>query len=64
MTQFSKGDKVVKSDGPDRVGIVERAWKAGSRVMRGGLVHQNEQYLVNWGGVTCYEDGSRITAAI
>lgn len=57
---YGVGDGVVKAVGPDRLGIVEKAWPPGSRVLRGGLVHERAQYLVNWGGVTCYEDEQHI----
>jgi hypothetical protein len=60
---FKHGDKVVKTYGADRVGIVEKAWRPGSRVLKGGRKHLFAQYLVNWGNVTCYEDERFIRAA-
>jgi hypothetical protein len=53
---FKVGDNVLKAVGSDRLGVIEKAWKPGSRVLKGGLVHKSAQYLVNWGNITCYED--------
>ena len=60
--KFKKGDTVVKAVGNDRPGTVEQAWRAGQRVMKGGLKHETPMYLVNWGAVTCYEAETSLTA--
>lgn len=56
-------NRVVKAVGPDRVGVIEQAWPAGSQVLKGGLIHPEPVYLVNWGGVTCYEHDKHIVLA-
>jgi hypothetical protein len=32
--------------------------------MKGGIKHPMPMYLVNWGGVTCYEAETSLTAEV